>query len=280
MKVCYPLSGNGDRATQKGKGTIQITWQIYSSRQKEVVFEAEGIGVGKLPRGSSDSVEGVILAAFTDGAKQLMVDPAFVRFATTYESAASKPLSMIRMEAPTPYQSKTQGGLKKALRSVATVLLPDGGHGSGFLIGSDGWMLTNHHVAGDLNYVTVRLMTGREVSGQVVRADEERDVALIKLEGDLYPALPVRATEPDVGTEIYAIGSPLEKNLHTTLTRGIVSAYRNDNGERLIQSDVNIQGANSGGPVVDEDGNLVAISVSGIDHNEVAVGINFFNTDP
>jgi S1-C subfamily serine protease len=160
-------------------------------------------------------------------------------------------------------------------RAVATVVV-EGGHGSGFFVGGAGHLITNAHVVEGLHFVTVRLVTGRELVGEVLRRDPERDVALVRVE-EAVPGLPVRGPEPNVGEEVYAVGAPLEKALHTTVSRGIVSAYRTDpKGQRLIQGDVNVLPGNSGGPLVDDRGNVVGLTVSGRLLDGVPSGINFF----
>ena len=76
-------------------------------------------------------------------------------------------------------------------------------------------------------------------------------------------ALPLRLDAPEVAAEVYAVGTPREEKYSTTITKGIVSAYRTENDLTLLQSDAAIHPGNSGGPMVDRFGNVVAVSVSG-----------------
>src|SRR3546814_13444327 len=102
----------------------------------------------------------------------------------------------------------------------------------------------------------------RAVVGEVLQVDEQRDVALVKLEGAGYPALPVRETPVRVAEEVYAVGAPRMKELGWTVTRGVVSSYRLAMPpEQLdyIQADVSVHGGNSGGPLLDRAGNGVGI---------------------
>ncbi len=153
-------------------------------------------------------------------------------------------------------------------------------HGSGFFITEDGYLLTNDHVVQDRRQVTVRLPGGAELVGEVVRTDRVRDIALVKVAVVRTAALPIRRTPTAIGDEVYAIGTPLDRRLAQTVTRGIVSAMRSEplgGGAAqipMIQSDVVIQGGNSGGPLVDTSGNVVAVSVSGF--GELNSGTNFF----
>jgi len=91
-------------------------------------------------------------------------------------------------------------------------------------------------------------------------------------------ALALQLEPPDVAAEVYAVGTPLEERFSTTISKGIVSAYRTVDDLKLIQSDAAIHGGSSGGALVDRFGNVVGISVSIITDSQVKVGtsINFF----
>jgi S1-C subfamily serine protease/AAA+ superfamily predicted ATPase len=162
--------------------------------------------------------------------------------------------------------------------AVVTIKLESGGHGSGFFISRDGYLLTNQHVVQDFKFVTIKLTTGRQMPGEVLRSHKARDVALVKVNESAMNALPLQLEPPDVAAEVYAVGTPQDEKYSTTITKGIVSAYRTDNDLKLIQSDATIHGGSSGGAMVDLFGNVVAISVSGFTMSERKVGtsINFF----
>jgi S1-C subfamily serine protease len=138
------------------------------------------------------------------------------------------------------------------------------GHGSGFIITENGYVITNQHVVGRAKFVNVKLFTGREVTGEVIRKDTIGDVALIKLEKDLYPyVLLGNSSLLDIGEEVYAIGALLEEELSQTVTNGIVNSFTMEKGVRYIQSDVTVHGGNSGGPLVSLQNGVVGICVAG-----------------
>ena len=110
----------------------------------------------------------------------------------------------------------------------------------------------------------------------MVRTNKTRDIALVKVNESAMTALPLRLDAPDVASEVYAVGTPRDEKYSTTITKGIVSAYRTENDLSLMQSDVAIHPGNSGGPMVDPFGNVVAASVAGLTISGVSVGINFF----
>jgi S1-C subfamily serine protease len=164
--------------------------------------------------------------------------------------------------------------------AVVTVKLDDG-HGSGFFISWDGYLLTNHHVVRDDKFVTVKLTTCRQLPGEVLRSNKTRDIALVKVNESNMAALPLLLESPEVASEVYAVGSPQDERHSTTLTKGIISAYRNDftlmqSDLTLMQSDVAIHPGSSGGPMVDRFGNVVAVSVGGFKVSGAPTSINYF----
>jgi SpoVK/Ycf46/Vps4 family AAA+-type ATPase len=168
-------------------------------------------------------------------------------------------------------------GTSNLQAAVVTIKL-EGGSGSGFFISRDGYLVTNQHVVEDHKFVTIKLTTGREMPGEVLRSHKARDVALVKVNESSMSALPLQLDPPDVAAEVYAVGSPKGEKHSTTITKGIVSAYRTDNDLQLIQSDAAIHGGSSGGAMVDRFGNVVAVSVSGltVTADKMGSSINFF----
>jgi S1-C subfamily serine protease/chromosomal replication initiation ATPase DnaA len=165
-----------------------------------------------------------------------------------------------------------------ALQAAVVTIKLESGHGSGFFISKDGYLLTNHHVVEDYKFVTIKLTTGRQMPGEVLRLHKARDVALVKVNESAMAALPLLLEPPDVAAEVYAVGTPYSETYSTTISKGIVSAYRTVDDLKLIQSDAAIHGGSSGGAMVDRFGNVVAISVSGITSSAQKLGtsINFF----
>jgi serine protease Do len=135
--------------------------------------------------------------------------------------------------------------------------------GSGFIIGSDGQVITNAHVVDGADEVTVRLSDKREFRAKVVGADKRTDIALLKIEAKDLPKVTIG--DPDklrVGEWVVAIGKPF--GLENTMTAGIVSAKGRDlpqeNLVPFIQTDVAINPGNSGGPLFNMKGEVVGIN--------------------
>ncbi len=138
--------------------------------------------------------------------------------------------------------------------------------GSGFLISNDGYILTNNHMVGDADSVTVQLGDGRKLSAKTVGSDAQTDVALIKVEATGLPFIELAdSSKLEVGEWVIAIGNPF--GLSHTVTAGIVSAKgRSRIGvadyEDLIQTDAAINFGNSGGPLLNLDGKAVGINAA------------------
>jgi serine protease Do len=135
--------------------------------------------------------------------------------------------------------------------------------GSGFIIGSNGEVITNAHVVDGADEVTVRLSDKREFKAKVIGADKRTDVALLKIEAKDLPKVTIGDPEKlRVGEWVVAIGKPF--GLENTMTAGIVSAKGRDlpqeNLVPFIQTDVAINPGNSGGPLFNMRGEVVGIN--------------------
>lgn len=119
-----------------------------------------------------------------------------------------------------------------------------------------GTIMTNHHVVGESNSVAIKFSNGVQIIGKVIASNSGRDVALVKIEGSLPKHFKLEKTVPTVGSDVYAIGSPLDEKFHSTVSRGIVSGVREEHQKRFIQSDVNVRPGNSGGPLVNKQGQV------------------------
>jgi len=137
------------------------------------------------------------------------------------------------------------------------------GHGSGVVVDAKGYALTNAHVVGTERHVTL-LVDGRSVAAQVVNRNSHTDVALLQFDGAQLIAAPVGRSAPRPGDTLFVIGTPLDISLSHTVTQGILSAVRHVEGRKLYQTDASINRGNSGGPVFNAAGDLVALSMSGL----------------
>jgi serine protease Do len=154
------------------------------------------------------------------------------------------------------------------------------GQGSGFIISEDGYILTNNHVVGNVDKMTVELKDGRKFTdAKLIGTDPDSEVALIKIEGDHFPVLPLGDSDKiDVGDWVIAIGNPF--GLNETVTVGVVSAVGRSNMhiaayEDFIQTDAAINPGNSGGPLINLDGKVIGINTAIVSQSGGYMGIGF-----
>lgn len=137
--------------------------------------------------------------------------------------------------------------------------------GSGFILTSDGYVVTNNHVVEGATSVTVKLYNGDEYDAEIVGTDEMNDVALLKIDATGLQTVTIGDSDQiEVGEEVIAIGNPLGE-LTFTMTAGVVSALDreiNTDGKpiNMLQTDVAINSGNSGGPLFDMNGNVIGIT--------------------
>lgn len=274
--ICYrkDFFGNTDPSRASGEGYVKVQWQIYDNLHRKVITETTTEGASEI----SDAVEGgdteVFLQAFADAVRGLVADSQFAGAlshgtsgatvsATSPASLSGPSIKLVRRQLnDTPIASI----MEDIQRDVVTVVIANG-HGSGFFIDNQGHLITNAHVVGEAKKVLVRNRRNEEIEAMVLAVDSVRDVALLRVEpGILGEAgrLAIRTERTAVGSDSYAVGSPLNESYSGTVTKGIISNYTVDEqGLNWIQSDASILPGNSGGPLLDAFGNVIGISTQG-----------------
>ncbi|ANO47597.1 serine protease [Flavobacterium columnare] len=131
--------------------------------------------------------------------------------------------------------------------------------GSGFFINNEGYILTNFHIGSIIDdyFVTVN---NKRIKAEVVKSNKNVDLLLLKIDHKSKGLPIVKKDFKKIGQEVFAIGTPLDKTLEKSVTKGIVSNYRKMNGVDFIQSDVSINSGNSGGPLINKFGEVLAIN--------------------
>ena len=151
--------------------------------------------------------------------------------------------------------------------------------GSGFIVDSSGYIVTNHHVIEGATGITVMLDDGREFKARLIGSDNKTDLAVLKVDTDrALPEIPLGDSDSlNVGHWVVAIGSPFD--FGQTVTAGIVSAKSRNIGagiyDDFIQTDAAINPGNSGGPLVDLYGNVVGVNTAIYTESGGSMGIGF-----
>jgi serine protease DegS len=149
--------------------------------------------------------------------------------------------------------------------------------GSGVIVDAAGHVITNHHVIKDATQINVQLADGRVTSATIVGRDPDTDLALLSIKLPNLPVMPLgRSDRSQVGDDVLAIGNPL--GLQQTVTHGIISATgRSQLGvatfENFIQTDAAINEGNSGGALINSNGELIGINTAVIAKNLDATGV-------
>ncbi|MFH0919940.1 MAG: Do family serine endopeptidase [Fibrobacterota bacterium] len=156
------------------------------------------------------------------------------------------------------------------------------GLGSGVIVGTEGYVLTNNHVVEGADEIIVTIDDTREIEAEVIGTDKEADIAVLKLKENVS-GLPVavlgNSDSVEVGEWVLAVGNPFSKKLSHTVTAGIVSAVGRNAGinsyENFIQTDASINPGNSGGALVNLQGEVIGINTAIMSRSGGNIGIGF-----
>lgn len=163
-------------------------------------------------------------------------------------------------------------------------LVKNGVCGTGIIVSENGYILTNQHLAGKIGTrLIVNLDNGDSVQGRVMWNEEDIDIAIIKIEKRNLPVATLGDSDSiKIGNEVWAIGNPLGVEFQRTTTKGIISGINRtlnfeENGKKifmedLIQTDASINSGNSGGPLINENGEVIGVNTVKITSAE---GIGF-----
>lgn len=181
---------------------------------------------------------------------------------TISTAAKREPLTLTNPELP--QFGKLSEMIKHANQACVTVIT-DGGHGSGVLISSEGLLLSSYHVVEGVNKIDIKFSSGLTLPAEVLDFDKKRDVVLLKVHGSGYIALPLEEDNAfSLGEDVITIGSPADIKLGQSVSRGIMSGEREINDNIFWQVDMSVSPGNSGGPLLNEKGQIIGLISSKI----------------
>ncbi len=275
MDMLHCIRENTRPIQSSGTGTVRIEWTVVALQGGMSVYTTTTTGTHDLPSAerSSDGAREVFAGTYRDAMRKLAADPGFrnaVASAPSVNAARRSSEPTIAIRAQPRFANGITANMSRILPSVVEVRRSSG-IGTGFVVDARGYFLTNAHVVGSADTVTLRFNDGSSQEAKVVRRDTLRDIALLKTEQAGLKPLPLRTGKLTLTEKVFAIGNPL--GLSQTVTDGIVSAYRQrpNDGQEYIQASVSITFGNSGGPLLDANGNVVGVSVA-----TMGGGLNFF----
>ena len=260
----------------RGDSSMSIDWQIYSPIKKQVVARVHTTGTSHLKNSQPGGKQRLLMNAFAANTAVLASNADF-RTAMTAPKALTAGIQMPEQRSKILLSGSLNAGPRKIADAVGSVVtIMNGiGNGSGVLVSSDGYILTDAHVVGDDKNARVRWSDGIETVGEVVRVAKNRDVAIIKTNPRERTPLAIKRGRVTPGDRVYAIGSPKGKDFQSTVSSGVVSADRVFDGLRYIQSDTVVSHGSSGGPLLDETGSVIGLTDLGI-QNDGPAGLNLF----
>ena len=275
-EFCAPLAGFGNWK-MKGSLRMEVEWQVYSPSRRELIGKIETEGSAVTKKTSDDASYELLSEAFALAANNLVASKNFLTLVERSRGLVTAPDSSVGKVIDNKRANfKTlEEALFAAKKSTITVRTASG-HGSGFAIGDGSFILTNAHVVGEAKNVTLVTGDGLEIDGTVEKVSKERDVALIKTKSLRFPTLYVEVATVVSGASVYALGSPIQEEMSSTVTAGIVSGIRQMDGYEWIQSDAAVSPGNSGGPLLNDDGSVIGIATAGFQASGAQLGLNLF----
>jgi serine protease Do len=255
-QVVSVMVGGVERFRDFFRSNAKIKWELFDVYEQKLYEEEFTVTSGEFVREElSDaviaSIENVIeisLFKFLDRTevreKLKKGDP---------EDLAFDPYTIKRGKKPT--------NIEEAMSATVTVK-KGRGHGSGCVVGTDGYIVTNFHVVAgkDDEDIMVILDGNKEYKAKLVRKNEFEDLALLKIDRQFEHTFDFSAgIRSRSGEDAYAIGTPASIQLGQTVNRGIISGLRTHNEREWIQSDVSVSPGNSGGALINNQGSILGI---------------------
>ncbi|RYD74516.1 MAG: trypsin-like serine protease [Sphingobacteriales bacterium] len=243
-----------------GPALIEVTWNISTIADQNKLLASIPVKTAFYRTGNNYEI--ILHELLAKSERDLLENDTLYTYLQKLErqylvSTKSKPQKISMPQKLTA--ASTREMLKSASGSVVTVE-NDEGFGSGVIISNDGYIITNHHVIKPA-LATKVILQNKAYTAEVISLNSDYDLALLKINAKELPALRLAVKNlAEPGDEVFAIGTPLNKNLGSTVTKGIISGFREINGVKFIQTDVSINSGNSGGPLLNEEGEIVGIT--------------------
>lgn len=247
--------------------SITLEWQVFDRSTNQVVLK--GISDGREKKkyhGSSE--ESALVDAYGDalynfiakGTLYELIKNAGTANVVAVEKGDSATTDLTKIPAiklqkfensPEMIQYSTQG---------CVTISTDAGHGSGALITEDGYILTAEHVVSGVNRLTIIFSNGVELEAKLVASDVKYDIALLKVPGSKYKALPLgQGLTTGLGEEAITIGTPGDIELGQSISKGILSGKRKQDEIVYLQTDLAVSPGNSGGPLMNAKGQIIGV---------------------
>lgn len=243
----------------KTEVNMDIDWVLYDNvLKKEVWNKSIKTEIGEVDRNWGE----IFFRCIEKSACSLLADEEFSAFIdnTNLNSKAVAESKLIVNYNETGKNANLPSEIENLYPGIVTVSYGTS-HGTGVIISEDGYLLTAAHVVSDSDQMRIEFNDGTYKIAEVIRKDTDLDAALLKLPEGSYDSLILNRKAPSTGADVFTVGTPMDKELAYSMTRGIVSGNRIIEENSYIQTDAAINPGNSGGPLLDSDGKVVGIIV-------------------
>lgn len=235
---------------------MTIEWQVLDVLKDEVVWKKKNTYLQRVSV-TKQNVEQTVNILALGAFRKLLKDKKLGEL--TKISSSDTSVEAYSQAEFLACDQKT-GSLPKHIDKVvhATVTVKNGmGLGSGFLISRHGFILTAAHVVSGAEKVEVVTHDEKQLEATVVRRNKQNDVALLYTAVAVDTCLPIATSQPSPGQDVFVVGAP--DGYESSVARGVISGIREFEDLKFIQTDASVSPGNSGGPMVDRDGNILGV---------------------
>ncbi|GAB5539188.1 MAG: hypothetical protein Salg2KO_12910 [Salibacteraceae bacterium] len=254
------------------KSDIRVNWQLYDRYNKEIILKEDVASEYQFASSIiSEEFHKAIIdnfyyflsqnSDFEDAINSIDADAIVKDTADDEESnydVERVSIQRVRIEPSEDFGDIIELAMNA---SVTVIIDQDKGHGSGVVVSSDGYIVTNHHVVDGAKLIDVQFANGITLAADVISSSEKHDLGLIKVRASGLTALPIleESDKAREGDEVVVIGAPGDRELGQSVSKGIISAKRTIDGVKIIQTDTKISPGNSGSPLINKEGEIIGI---------------------
>lgn len=254
-----------------GSVRMDLEWQVKDQFTSRVIMTQQHTGISHY-RAKDPKKEVQHQWAFEDALLKFLADGELARIVreaapTRFTRAAKDSLgnASIEITPPGPVTHRSPREMIKFAEKACVTIITEGGHGSGVLLSEEGHVLSAYHVVEGMSHIEVMFAGGVRMEARILSLDVPRDVVLLDIVGSGYKALRIASSDSlSLGDEVFTIGTPADLELGQSVSRGIVSGRRGIGDEVLLQTDMAVSPGNSGGPLLDLNGEVVGVVQSKI----------------
>jgi hypothetical protein len=264
----------------KCRTDLLIEWNVLDKKRGQVVMKSEHLGSFQFRQEVYQNSD-YIQKAYVNSLISFLSSGEFQELIKDADGFEPKEIfEEVKLESTIIQQAEALefedfSDLVKQVNKACVSVITDGGFGSGAIIDQSGYVLTAYHVIEGVNKVEVKFASGIQMPAEVINYSSLNDLAILKINGNGYPALKI-AEEADagLGDDIFTIGTPADLELGQSISRGIVSGKRKIEGQIYLQLDMAVSPGNSGGPLLNQKGEVIGVVLRKI-IDEGVEGIGF-----